>query len=78
MLLPSLEIVLRAELDPSANEIQVSRCRDNRTCIPKRLVCDGYEQCDDGSDELQASLSRGALVSPRAYGKMRGSFLRKE
>ena len=26
-------------------------CRDNRTCIHNSLLCDGHEQCLDGSDE---------------------------
>ena len=27
------------------------RCADNSTCLPESIVCDGYAQCADGSDE---------------------------
>ena len=27
------------------------RCADGHFCIHQSLVCDGYGQCDDGSDE---------------------------
>jgi len=45
----------------------VSDCRttsdfkcDNNLCLPKSVMCDGYDQCGDGSDENElcgASLS---------------------
>ena len=27
------------------------RCQDNGVCWDEEFVCDGYEQCEDGSDE---------------------------
>ncbi len=30
-------------------------CKDNTTCILEELICDGYEHCSDGSDEIQVS-----------------------
>lgn len=29
-------------------------CKDNKTCIPESLLCDGYEHCPDKSDENKA------------------------
>ncbi len=29
------------------------RCLDNKKCLHESLVCDGYAQCDDASDELE-------------------------
>ena len=38
--------------------------RNKQQCIHKSLVCDGYEQCDDGSDE-----DSGLCAScPRKFG----------
>uniref|UniRef100_A0A3Q3F4Z8 Low-density lipoprotein receptor-related protein 1-like n=1 Tax=Labrus bergylta TaxID=56723 RepID=A0A3Q3F4Z8_9LABR len=28
------------------------RCKDRRSCVPKKLVCDGRSHCNDGSDEI--------------------------
>ena len=33
-------------------------CRDNATCVHKALICDGHEQCADGSDEEEAVCSQ--------------------
>ena len=27
------------------------KCNSSKTCIPLRQVCDGYDHCDDASDE---------------------------
>ena len=29
------------------------RCADGHFCVHRSLVCDGYGQCDDGSDEAR-------------------------
>ena len=39
------------------------RCKDNMTCIPKNLVCDGFFNCNDGSDEDQRYCSICPLKS---------------
>jgi hypothetical protein len=28
-------------------------CKNHQTCLHQNLFCDGYEQCEDGSDEDQ-------------------------
>ena len=35
----------------NCDEYGLFRCADNLTCIEENLVCDGYKQCLDGSDE---------------------------
>ena len=39
-------------------------CDDNKTCIPNALICDGYSQCPDSSDE-KPELCESC---PRKYG----------
>ena len=37
------------------NEVEF-KCNDNR-CIPKSWMCDGDEDCADGSDEVESTCS---------------------
>ena len=38
------------------------QCKQEGTCIPASRVCDGDEQCMDGSDELNCGKSNGRTI----------------
>jgi len=39
-------------------------CKDNATCIHKNLICDGYSNCPDSSDEIEEECKK----CPRTFG----------
>jgi hypothetical protein len=38
------------------NNSEYFRCRDDKFCIYDHLLCDGYKQCNDGSDEASCTV----------------------
>ena len=46
------------------NEPYMRACKDMKTCIHENLFCDGYTQCEDGSDENESICSK----CPRQFG----------
>lgn len=38
-------------------------CRESRECINDALVCDGAQDCEDGSDENEQTCRKFSLLS---------------
>ena len=48
---PDLSDDICARNSPLCNQARFFNCKDNSSCIPASLVCDGYINCHDESDE---------------------------
>jgi len=47
--------ILKNNFFPSACETGFFRCATSAECLPVRFKCDGHEDCEDSSDELNCS-----------------------